>query len=176
MHNLTDLLAKTKRMMEAKGVNDILITSDQRLLYNTVVVRWGKTLTYHRLGSYAVKQNLITISRSLEDAPEFVVIADIWHELLHVHFNRKQGNKAHSRLFHIYEERCPQFKDAEKYMRELCLKIYCKKHPKAHIVERNGKTYVSTPSSAPVRSSSVRAMDMIQSILNKNVFHTEEDD
>lgn len=92
--------------------------SEQKILLESVRIKWSKRSTYRRGGYYLKSRNgqlinEISISSSFKNSPKEVVKLVLYHELLHIkYFN-------HSKDFRSLEESFSNFEEANKIMGQI---------------------------------------------------------
>lgn len=138
---IQELLVDTKQMIQNTPSVWKIFTDADKIKFDRVTINWNKQKTYRVMGVYHRNTNSIKITITLKDVPDFVSQQVIWHELFHIHFN------GHGRLFSIYEEAYPKFKEAKKFIMEEANKIYHQKHQQkgGHTVNPIIKTHPSSP-------------------------------
>jgi metallopeptidase YgjP-like protein len=134
--DLENILEELK--VEMALVFNSFTESEQDLLDN-VRIRWGNRITFCQLGKYTYsnnsislgglkitlpsvantndKHNLITISKSLQNTPEYAIKYVVYHEMLHIkHHDHGTQFKGKERMF-------PMMGEANQFEKKLCREI-----------------------------------------------------
>jgi hypothetical protein len=110
-------------LAEVKNEYDLFQTfdSEQRILLDSVKVKWNPKITYRVGGNYfkykrtGGLRNEILISSSFRNAPKYLVKYIIYHEVLHIKF------KNHSEEFRKQEQKFENYKKAKELFERILL-------------------------------------------------------
>lgn len=88
-----------------------------------VVVTWTKEPNFRRVGYCSVIMKVVAISSVFDNdmIPEFVLDYVMHHELVHITTGFNPFGRKHGPDFRKEERKFPQWKEAEEWLRKLCL-------------------------------------------------------